>query len=214
MPAIFQLSVFGSLEATEPRLERLSLWAAAVLLLSYAASLIFMLKTHRGLFRGERPHQPVLSRRAAFLVLVTSAVLVVLTSEMLVKNIESVTRTLGWTQLFVGLVIVAVVGNAAEHSTAILAARGERMDLALHVAIGSSTQIALFVAPLLVILSRLMPAPMSLVFQPLEIAAVLLSVGAVVVVAMDGETNWLEGLQLVGVYVILTVVFYMLPPPR
>jgi Ca2+:H+ antiporter len=214
MPALFQLSVPESPEATGPRIDRLSLWAAGVLLLSYVASLIFMLRTHRSLFRGERQDRPTVSRPAAFVVLVTSAALVALTSEILVKHIESVTRILGWTELFVGLVIVAVVGNAAEHSTAILAARGERMDLALHIAIGSSTQIALFVAPLLVIISRLMPVPMSLVFQPLEIAAVILSVGAVVVVAMDGETNWLEGLQLVGVYVILTAVFYVLPAPR
>jgi Ca2+:H+ antiporter len=214
MPAIFQLSIFGSLEATGLRIERLSLWAAGVLLMSYAASLIFMLKTHRSLFRGERPDRLVLSRQAAFVVLLASAALVALTSEIMVRHIESVTRTLGWTELFVGLVVVSIVGNAAEHSTAILAARAERMDLALHIAIGSSTQIALFVAPLLVILSWLMGAPMSLVFHPLEIAAVILSVGAVVVVVMDGETNWLEGLQLVGVYVILTVFFYLLPAPR
>jgi len=213
MPAIFQVSILGSLEATGPRIERLSLWVAAVLLLSYGASLIFILKTHRSLFRGERLDQPTLSRPAALAVLVASAALVALTSEMLVRHIEAVTRTLGWTELFVGLIVVAVVGNAAEHSTAILAAREEHMDLALHIAIGSSTQIALFVAPLLVVLSWLMGLPMSLVLHPLEIAAVILSVGAVVVVAMDGETNWLEGLQLVGVYVILTVVFYVLPAP-
>lgn len=213
MPAIFQFSVFGSLEASGLRIEHLSLWTAGVLLLSYAASLIFMLKTHRSLFRGERPNQPVLSRPAAFTVLVASAALVALTSEILVRHIESVTRTLGWTELFVGVVVVAVVGNAAEHSTAILAARGNRMDLAFHIAVGSSTQIALFVAPLLVLLSWWMGTPMSLVFHPLEIAAVILSVGAVVVVVMDGETNWLEGLQLVGVYVILTVFFYVLPAP-
>jgi Ca2+:H+ antiporter len=214
MPAIFQLSLFGSLETSGPRIERLSLWAAAVLLVSYTASLIFMLKTHRTLFRGEKPDQPVVSRGAAFAVLLASAALVALTSEILVRHIEAVTRTLGWTELFVGLVVVAIVGNAAEHSTAIFAALRDRMDLALHIAIGSSTQIALFVAPLLVMFSWLTAAPMSLVFHPLEIAAVILSVGVVVVVAMDGETNWLEGLQLLGVYAILTVFFYVLPEPH
>jgi Ca2+:H+ antiporter len=214
MPAIFQLSVFGSFEASGTRIEHLSLWAAGVLLLSYAASLIFMLKTHRSLFRGDRPDQPTLSRQAAFVVLLASAALVALVSEILVRHVEVVTRTLGWTELFVGLVVVAIVGNAAEHSTAILAAIGDRMDLALQIAIGSSTQIALFVAPVLVVISWLMAAPMSLVFHPLEIAAVILSVGVVVVVVMDGETNWLEGLQLLGVYAILSVFFYVLPETR
>ncbi|HXJ95310.1 MAG TPA: calcium/proton exchanger [Terriglobia bacterium] len=214
MPAIFQLSIFGSLEAGGPRIERLSMWAAGVLLLSYAASLIFMLKTHRSLFRGEKPDRPTLGRQAAFTVLLAAAAGVALTSEILVRHIEAVTRTLGWTQLFVGLVVVATVGNAAEHSTAILAALRDRMDLALHIAVGSSTQIALFVAPLLVMFSWLIAAPMSLVFHPLEIAAIILSVVSVVVVAMDGETNWLEGLQLMGVYVILTVFFYLLPEPH
>jgi len=214
MPAIFQLSIFGSFEASGSRIEHLSLWAASVLLLSYAASLIFMLKTHRSLFRGEGPERPTLSRQAAFLVLLASAALVALASEVLVRHIEAVTHTLGWTELFVGLVVVSVVGNAAEHSTAIMAAVGDRMDLALHIAIGSSTQIALFVAPVLVMISWLVAAPMSLVFHPLEIVAVILSVGVVVVVVMDGETNWLEGLQLLGVYAILTVFFYVLPAPR
>ncbi len=214
MPAIFQLSIFGSLETSGLRIERLSLWAAAVLLLSYAASLIFMFKTHRSLFRGDTPDLPTVSRQAAFAVLVASAAFVALTSDILVRHIEAVTHTLGWTNLFVGVVVVATVGNAAEHSTAILAALRDRMDLAFHIAIGSSTQIALFVAPVLVALSTLTSSPMSLVFHPLEIAAVILSVGVVVVVAMDGETNWLEGLQLLGVYAILTVFFYVLPEPH
>lgn len=211
MPALFQLSVFGSLEASGPRIEHLSFWTSCVLLASYAASLVFMLRTHRGLFRGDRPEHPALGRGAALALLGISAVLVAIASELLVGQIEAVTTSLGWTQLFVGLVVVATVGNAAEHSTAIMAARAGRMDLALHTAVGSSTQIALFVAPLLVVLSPLLGAPMSLVFHPLEIAAVILSVGAVVVVAMDGETNWLEGLMLLGVYAILAVFFYVLP---
>jgi Ca2+:H+ antiporter len=211
MPALFQLSIFGSLEASGRRIEHLSFWTSGVLLASYAASLVFMLRTHRGLFRGERPEHPALGRAAAAGLLAAAAVLVAIASEVLVGQIEAVTASLGWTRLFVGLVVVATVGNAAEHSTAIVAARAGRMDLSLHTAVGSSTQIALFVAPLLVMLSPILGAPMSLVFHPLEIAAVILSVGAVVVVAMDGETNWLEGLMLLGVYAILGVFFYVLP---
>jgi len=211
MPALFQLSVFGSLEASGRRIEHLSVWTSGVLLASYAASLVFMLRTHRRLFRGDAPERPVLGRGAAAGLLVAAAILVAVASELLVGQIEAVTASLGWTRLFVGIVVVATVGNAAEHSTAIMAARAGRMDLALHTAVGSSTQIALFVAPLLVVLSPPLGAPMSLVFHPLEIAAVIFSVGAVVVVAMDGETNWLEGLMLLGVYAILGVFFYVLP---
>jgi len=211
MPALFQLLVFGSVQARGLRIEHLSLGVAGVLLLSYAASLVFMLKTHRFLFRGETGRSPTLRRTAALAVLVSVGVMVAVASDIMVGQIEAVTSALGWTQLFVGVVVVATVGNAAEHSTAILAARSGRMDLALHIAVGSSTQIALFVAPLLVLLSAAIAAPMSLVFHPLEIAAVILSVGAVAVVAMDGETNWLEGLQLIGIYAILAVFFFVLP---
>jgi Ca2+:H+ antiporter len=214
MPAVFQLSIFGSLEARGARIEHLSLWTAVVLLLSYMASLIFILKTHRSLFRGELSGRAELRRGAALLVLVFSAALVAGASEILVRQIQSVTETLGWTELFIGLVVVATVGNAAEHSTAISAARLGHMDLSLNIAIGSSTQIALFVAPLLVVISPALGAPMSLVFNPLEIAAVILSVGAVIIVAMDGETNWFEGVQLLGVYAVLAVFFYLLPPAR
>ncbi|HEV2380540.1 MAG TPA: calcium/proton exchanger [Terriglobia bacterium] len=212
MPALFQLSVFGGLASSGPRIESLSFWTAGILLASYASSLIFMLKTHRRSFRGDLdPTGPRLSRGAALASLVAAAILVAVASEILVSRIADVTATLGWTQLFIGVVVVAIAGNAAEHSTAILAARAGRMDLALHTAVGSSTQIALFVAPLLVLVSRGFAAPMSLVFHPLEIAAVILSVGAVVVVSVDGETNWLEGLQLIGVYAILAVFFYVVP---
>ncbi|HUI44042.1 MAG TPA: cation transporter, partial [Terriglobia bacterium] len=157
---------------------------------------------------------PELSRGAALAVLVAVAALVAGASEILVRQIQAVTATLGWTELFIGLVVVATVGNAAEHSTAILAARSGHMELSLNIAIGSSTQIALFVAPLLVVVSAGLATPMSLVFNPLEIAAVILSVGAVIIVAMDGETNWFEGLQLLGVYAILAVFFYLVPGTR
>ena len=211
MPALFQLLVFGAVQARGIRIEHLSLSVAGILLLSYAASLVFILNTHRNLFRGEIGGQRALGRGVVLAVLAAAAVLVAVASEILVRQIEAVNSALGWTQLFVGVVVVATVGNAAEHSTAILAARSGRMDLALHIAVGSSTQIALFVAPLLVFLSAAIATPMSLVFHPLEIAAVILSVGAVAVVAMDGETNWLEGLQLIGIYAILAVFFYVLP---
>jgi len=147
-------------------------------------------------------------------VLTVATLLIALASEILVGQIAFVTKSLGWTELFVGLIIVATVGNAAEHSIAVIVARKNQMDLALNVAVGSSTQIALFVAPLLVVASRWMPSHLSLVFHPLEIGAVIFSVGAVTLVSQDGETNWFEGTLLLSVYVILGVFFYFLPAAR
>jgi Ca2+:H+ antiporter len=214
MPALFQLSVLGSLKPTGKKIEHLSLWVAGVLLASYFSSFIFMFRTHRSVFRGERFAIPTIGKSSAFLALLAGTVVTALASEVLVSQIGFVTHALGWTELFVGIVIVATVGNAAEHSAAVMMARRGQMDLALNVAIGSSAQIALFVAPLLVLVSQLQPTPMSLVFQPLEIAAVILSVGVVAIAAADGETHWFEGLLLVGVYLILAVFFYFLPAVR
>jgi Ca2+:H+ antiporter len=212
MPALFELTVFGKLEEHGAVIEILSFWTAGVLLVSYFASLIFTFRTHKNLFRGEgHAHVPQLGRAAAIVVLAGATLMVVVASEILVSQLEFVTKSLGWTELFVGLVIVAIVGNAAEHSTAIMMARKDKMDLALNIAVGSSTQVALFVAPLLVVVSQFMPSHMSLVFHPLEIAAVIFSVGIVILIGQDGETNWFEGLQLLSVYAILAVFIFFLP---
>jgi Ca2+:H+ antiporter len=133
-------------------------------------------------------------------------------SELLVGAVEEASHALGLTEVFVGVIVVAVIGNAAEHSTAVLVAMKNKMDLALNIAIGSSIQIALFVAPLLVFMSYLMPhGPMDLRFSPFEVLAVGLAVGVVSMVAQDGESNWLEGALLLAVYVILALAFYFLP---
>jgi Ca2+:H+ antiporter len=213
MPALFQLTLLGSLRPTGTRIEHLSLWVAAVLLACYLSSFIFMFRTHHSVFRGESFATPTISVRAALILLLAAAVLTAVASEILVSQIEYVTHALGWTELFVGLVIVATVGNAAEHSTAVMMARKGQMDMALNIAVGSSAQIALFVAPLLVVISQFRMSPMSLVFHPLEITAVILSVGVVTVTSLDGETHWFEGLLLLGVYAILAVFFYFLPAP-
>lgn len=213
MPALFQMTVLGSLEATGRRIERLSLWTSFVLLACYAGSLVFVFVTHRNLFRAGISHQPVISKKTAGAALCVATVLAAIATEVLVSQIGATIHSLGWTDLFVGIVIVAIVGNATEHSTAVVMARRNEMDLALNVAVGSSTQIALFVAPALVVISQFLPVPMSLVFHPLEIAAIILSVGAVALVCLDGETHWFEGLQLLAVYVVLVVFFYFLPAP-
>ncbi len=144
-------------------------------------------------------------------VLAAVAILIGLMSEMLVGSIEPAAHKLGLTQVFVGVILVALVGNAAEHSTAVLMAMKNKMDLALGIAVGSSLQIALLVAPLLVFASYLFGAPLDLIFTPFEVAAVTMSVLILGFVSMDGESHWMEGVMLVGVYTMLAIAFYFLP---
>jgi Ca2+:H+ antiporter len=143
--------------------------------------------------------------------LLVAAVLVAVMSELLVGAVEHTAAALGMTEVFVGVILVAIVGNAAEHSTAILVARKNQMDLALHIAVGSSIQIALFVAPVLVFAGYLLGQPLDLLFTPFEVLAVVASAAILNLVAQDGETNWLEGVQLLAVYVILALAFFSLP---
>jgi len=147
-------------------------------------------------------------------VLGLATALVAVISEFLVGSIEAARHTLGLTEIFVGVVIVAVIGNAAEHSTAILVARKNKMDLSLGIAVGSSVQIALFVTPVLVFASYLFGTPMDLEFTLPEIVAVALAVWIVQQISGDGESNWMEGVQLLAAYLIIGVLFYYLPEPR
>jgi Ca2+:H+ antiporter len=133
-------------------------------------------------------------------------------SELLVGAVSEAAHTLGMSDLFVGVVVVAIIGNAAEHFSAVMMAARDKMDAAIAIAIGSSTQIALFVAPVLVFASyAIAPAPMDLLFTVFEVAAVFLAVLAIAFIAHDGETHWMEGVQLLAVYAILALGFYFLP---
>jgi Ca2+:H+ antiporter len=198
----------------------LSLEIAVVLFIAYLLSLVFSLGTHRHLYAGEpgaRGHgsDGAPARTSGWrpvLMLLGATLLVAWMSELLVGAVDEASRTLGLTPVFVGVIVVATIGNAAEHSTAVWMAVRNQMDLALNIAIGSSIQIALFVAPLLVFVSYLMGrAPMDLRFTPFEVVSVTIAVAAVGLVAQDGESNWLEGALLVAVYVILGLAFYFLP---
>ena len=199
----------------------LSLEISIVLLVTYACSLLFSLRTHKQLFSGTAPlsedpaedhHGPPWPIGKAIGVLAGATTLIAWMSEILVGSVEQAAHTLGMTSIFVGVIVVAIIGNAAEHSTAILVARKNRMDLSLGIAIGSSIQIALFVAPLLVLASYfLAPRPMDLVFTPAEVLAIGLAVLITGEIASDGECNWFEGVQLLAVYLILGIVFYFLP---
>lgn len=213
MPAVFDLVVYKELDPNyaPALLQKLSVGTAAVLLLTYLASFLFSFKTHKHLFAAEGGHEPGMNQRTAVVLLIGSTLLIAWTSEVLVGQIEAATKALGMTKFFVGMVVVAVVGNAAEHSAAIFAAMKDKMDLALTIAVGSSVQIALLVAPVLVFASHLMGQPMSLVFNGFEIAAVMLSVLVVAQIANDGETNWFEGVQLLAVYLVLAVAFWFVP---
>jgi Ca2+:H+ antiporter len=219
-PALFQLIHGGSLPAVGAEhvdfgsdLEKLSFGVAIVLLLSYAAGLWFSLRTHRSVFNpfGDQPeedvhHWPV--RRAA-IYLALAAVAVGVMSEILVGSISEASEDIGLSQFFVGVFVVAIVGNAAEHWVAVLVAAKDKMDLAVNIAIGSSAQIALFVAPILVLLSFVVgPDPMALVFNGYELGALLFAVLIANLVTQDGESNWFEGVQLLALYAVLGLVFY------
>jgi Ca2+:H+ antiporter len=222
VPAMFHLATQAAVNARtlepgrEAGLERgLSLEIAVVLFGVYLLSLIFSLRTHRHLFAGSRAATETTAApppwRPAITLLLSTA-LVAWMSELLVGAVGEASRALGLTPVFVGVIVVAVIGNAAEHSTAVLVAIKNQMDLAVHIAIGSSLQIALFVAPVLVFVSYLMPhGPMDLRFSGFEVLAVGIAAGVANLVAQDGESNWLEGTLLLAVYGILAIAFFFLP---
>lgn len=213
VPALFHQTAADQGDIIE---RELSLEIAVVLFGIYVLSLIFSLKTHRHLYLGENSNTLEeddwpWSKRAAMIVLALATIATGVMSEVLVGALEPAAESLGMTRIFVGVILVALVGNAAEHSTAVLVAMKNQMDLAFSIAVGSSLQIAMFVAPVLVFVSYLFGAPLNLIFTPFEVAAVTLSVLIVGFVAMDGESHWMEGVMLVGVYAILAIAFFFLP---
>jgi Ca2+:H+ antiporter len=212
VPAIFHRIVGASAAARETRM---SLEIAVVLFALYLASLLFTLKTHRHLYDASGEETPGGeaggSLRRAIAVLAAATIGVAVMSEILVGAVQPTARAMGMTELFVGVVLVAIVGNAAEHSTALMMAFRNRMDVAVNIAVGSSTQIALFVAPVLVFASYAFGRPMDLVFTTFEVMAVTVAAAVATLVASDGESNWMEGALLLGVYAILALAFYFLP---
>ena len=217
IPTIFHLSANQQPGSWSPRAEQsLSLAIAVVLLTTYVLSLVFSLVTHKELYGGgseaaDPEHGDPWPVSKALIVLAVATVFVALVSELLVGSVEAAREQLGLTEVFVGVIVVAIVGNAAEHSTAVTVAFKNKMDLSLGIAIGSSVQIALFVTPVLVFASYALGQPMNLEFTLPEIAAVLLSVWIVAEISGDGECNWLEGVQLLSVYLIIAILFYFLP---
>ena len=219
IPTVFHSAAAASPAGWSPNMEhQLSLGIAVVLFITYICMLWFTLGTHKHFFIGGEDeldeHVEMWSRGKATLILVVATAVVSVLSEFLVGTIESVRASFGVTEVFVGVIVVAIVGNAAEHSTAIVMAIKNKMDLSVGIAIGSSLQIAIFVAPLLVFLSYVFGRPMNLEFTLPEIFAVVASVYIIFQISGDGETNWIEGVQLLSVYIILGILFFYLPEPH
>ena len=210
IPALFTHTVDPKLLNT--RYEGLSIFVAVVMIIIYALSLFFSFSTHKHIYNNNDEEQggtPKWSLKKAILVLVVSTVFIAIESEFLVNGIEPLTEKLGWSEFFVGIILIPIIGNAAEHTTAIVMARKNQMDVALEIAIGSSLQIILFVAPVLIFIS-LFFKPMSIVFNPFELIALIASVIIANRVSHDGESNWLEGVQLLAVYLIIAASFFVI----
>ena len=228
LPAVFELIDGGRLpsvgeeEVNYPNdVETMSFIVAIILLLTYVAGLIFSLKTHRALFNptggegedgehgAEHEGEEPWSIKKSVITLAVAGIAVGLMSEILVGSIQEASEGIGISEFFVGLIVVAIVGNAAEHWVAIYFAAKDKMDLSVNIAVGSSAQIALFAAPVLVLLSFVIgDHPMSLVFNGFELVAVLLAILVANFVVNEGESTWFEGLQLLALYALMGVVFF------
>ena len=213
MPAVFDLSLYGSLQAHPATIDHLSFWSALVLIGAYAGSLIYAFTAQRDLFRPDEASHGGhhLTLGAAVGTLALGTILTTVQAEILVGALQPALARFGLSEMFVGVIVVAIIGNAAEHYSAVVAAYRNQMTLAVEIAVGSSAQIALLVAPSVVLYSMAIGQPMSLLFNAFEISAIALSVLSTVIVVVDGESNWVEGLQLVAVYLILALAFYFVP---
>lgn len=192
----------------------LALWIASIQFVVYILSLIFSLKTHKQLYQSPDAEKDEAMGtegwcvRTSIIVLLVSTVAVAILSEYLVHAVEEAAQALGLSHIFIGVILVAIIGNAAEHSTALLMARKNKMDLAINIALGSGSQIALFVAPVIVFVGWFIGKPMDLCFSEVELLSIVVSVIILSFVATDGECNWLEGVQLLAVYAILGAAFF------
>ncbi len=218
MPAIFELVEGKGLPSPGAEIvdygstvEHLSLAVAAVLMVTYVFGLVFSLKTHRDIFNPEYEDEDSWgwSTRKAVLALAGAGILVGVMSEVLVGSITEASHAVGLSEFFIGVIVVAIVGNAAEHWVAVLVAMKDKMDLSVNIAIGSSAQVALFVAPILVLASFFIgPHPLALVFNGFELGAILIAILIANYVTQDGESTWFEGVQLLAVYVVFGLTFY------
>lgn len=229
-PAIFH---FTAERVHDPKLaeheQGVSIGTSIILLVVYGLGLLFTLRTHKHIFSREPAASPEdkpgisalhvgWSVKKSVGVLLAASVGVGIVAELLVGRAEVMAEHMGWSAVFVGVVLLAIIGNAAEHSTAVLLALRDDMDTAMTICYQSSLQIALFATPFLVLLSWLLTAtgalhhpPLDMVFTPMEVVAVMVSVAIVIVLALNGESNWFEGVLLLAVYAILAIAFFYIP---
>jgi calcium/proton exchanger (cax) len=206
IPAMFTHTI--KVQSLTERYEWLSIVIAIAMFTIYLLGLYFSFYTHKDLYGSEHREsgEAKWSLKKSITILVLATIGVALESELLVSSVEPMTHALGLSEFFVGIIIIPIIGNAAEHSTAILMAAKNKMDVAVEIAVGSSLQIILFVTPILIFLSLLFK-PMSIIFNEFELVAMIVSVLIVNRVASDGESNWLEGIQLIAVYIIIAISF-------
>lgn len=210
-------AVMSNNKAQEDNIMILSRGTAIILLFIYVAYLYFQLKTHADLFDDAEAQEnsdaepELLSPWSAGVVLVVITILVSICADYLVDSIDSIVEEAHISKTFIGLILIPIVGNAAEHVTAVIVAWKNKMDLAIGVAVGSSLQIAIFVTPFLVVLGWIMDKPMTLHFETFETVSFFLASLVVVLLIQDGKSNWLEGLLCLGMYIIIALAFYVLP---
>jgi Ca2+:H+ antiporter len=204
----------GDTQTLDPSVEALSLGVAAVMIVLYVLALLYSLRS-QGPPLSHKPaeqaiHHPVWPVRTALIVLALATVGVVFASELLVGAVEPVVAGLGISEFFLGIILIPVIGNVAEHLVAVEVAGRDQMDLSVEIAIASSLQIALFVAPVLVFISLLLGNPLQLIFNEFELLALIAGVAITALVSVDGESNWLEGSELLAVYIILALAAFLL----
>ena len=209
IPAIFTHTLKPNLLNT--KYESFSVIVAIIMFIIYILSLVFSFFTHKDIYSVENDEneQSKWSLRKSIIILIVATILIAFESELLVASVEPMTKSLGLSELFVGIIVMPIIGNAAEHSTAVMMALKNKMNVSIEIAIGSSLQIILFVAPILIFLS-LFFTPMSIIFNEFELVALIVSVFIANRVSNDGESNWLEGVQLLAVYFIIAASFFII----
>ena len=220
VPAIFIHN--SHLKDSAPSVANLSLAVAVLLIALYIGGLIFSLISHKSFFQDEVKHtektkeeeeeeKPTMSQAKALGILLLSTLFIAFESEFLVSSIEPVVHKLHMSELFLGIILIPIIGNAAEHSTAVVMAVKNKMDISVNIAISSAAQIAMFVAPLIIIVSRWSHHPVTIVFSSVELICVAAAVMITQQVTRDGKTNWLEGAQLLAAYIIMALAFFFIP---
>lgn len=216
IPYAFSRAAAGQPHITDS-VNAFSLGIAVVLLVLYVLGLVFSLVTHRNVFvehqahvEDEEPEAPKWTLKKAIVILAVSTFFVAIASEMLVATVEDAVRQFGISEVFVGIILIPILGNVAEHASAMIMAVKNKVDISLEIAVGSSMQIALFVAPILVIFSVIIGTPMAYVYTEFQVTSVLISIAMSLFVFQDGKTNWLEGVQLIACYGMLALAFLFL----